>query len=45
MNGDAIPQIERIESVLVHYNLVNNRFQLDSSLIYCFTSDKPFEAY
>jgi len=41
-NGDSIPQIERVESVSVHCNLVNNRYQLDNSLIYSFTPDKSF---
>ena len=43
-NGDVIPQIERVESVSVHCNLVNNRYQLDNSLIYSFTPDKSFGA-
>lgn len=43
-NGDSIPQIERVESVSVHCNLVNNKYQLDSSLIYSFTPDKAFGA-
>ena len=41
-NGNEIPQVERVESVSVHCNLVNNRYQLDYSLIYSFTPDKSF---
>src|SRR6266516_2317441 len=32
-NGDVIPQIEGVESVSVHCNLVNNKYQLENSLI------------
>ena len=41
-NGDEIPQIERVESVSVHCNLVDNRYQLDNSLIFSFTPDQKF---
>ena len=41
-NGDSIPQIEHVESVLVHCNLVNNIFDLDNNLIYSFTPNKSF---
>jgi hypothetical protein len=41
-NGDTIPQIERVESVSVHCNLVNNIYDLNNSLIYSFTPDKSF---
>lgn len=41
INGDEIPTVERVESVFVHCNLAQNNFQLDSSLIYSFTPDKP----
>ena len=41
-NGDEIPQIEPVESVSVHCNLVNNKYQLENSLIYSFTPDKSF---
>ena len=41
INGNEIPQVERVESVFVHCNLAQNSYQLDSSLIYSFTPDKP----
>ena len=41
-NGDLLPHIERVESVSVHCNLVNNKYQLESYLIYSFTPDKEF---
>lgn len=41
-NGDSLPNIERVESVSVHCNLVNNKYQLENSLIYSFTPDKSF---
>ena len=42
VHGDVIPLIERVESVSVHCNLVDNRYQLDNSLVYSFTPDKSF---
>ena len=41
-NGDEIPQIEHVESVLVHCNLVDNRYVLENSLIYSFTPSLEF---
>ena len=41
-NGDEIPQIERVESVSLHCNLVNNRYVLENSLIYSFTPNLEF---
>ena len=34
-----IPQVEYVENVLVHCNLVYNNYQLDSELLYSFTPD------
>lgn len=41
-NGDLVPNVERVETVLVHTNLVENAFVVDSSILYSFTPDKPF---
>ena len=40
INGDIVQDVERVESVFVHCNLVDNRYQLESSIIYKFTPDK-----
>ena len=41
-NGEDIPQIERVISVSVHCNLVNNIYVLENSLIYSFTPNVKF---
>ena len=41
-NGENIPHLEIVESVLVHYNLVNNDYQKDSRILYTFIPNKPF---
>ena len=40
-NGNTIPQIERVESVFVHCNLVDNEHQLDNYLLHRFTPEVP----
>ena len=42
VNGDTIPQLERVETVLVHCNLVYNKYRNDTHLLYSFTPDKKF---
>lgn len=42
MNGNKVPQIERVETVLVHCNLVHNQYEQDSSLIFSFVPNAPF---
>ena len=41
-NGNTIPQLERVESVFVHCNLVDNDHQLDNYLLHRFTPDQPY---
>ena len=42
INGLKVPKIERVETVLVHCNLVQNLYQQDSSLIFSFTPSASF---
>ena len=35
-NGKNFPDLETVESVLVHCNLVNNDYQQDSRILYTF---------
>lgn len=41
-NGDLVPELERVTTVLVHSNLVENEFVVDSSLLFSFTPHVPF---
>lgn len=41
-NGDFVPKLERVETVLVHCNLAQNSFTQDSSLIFSFVPDNVF---
>jgi len=41
-NSNEVPQIERVVSVYIHCNLVDNEYQLDNYLLHCFTPDKPY---
>ena len=37
-----VPHLEITEVVLVHCNIVNNHYQLDSRVLYTFVPNKPF---
>ena len=41
-NSENVPNLEIVELVLVHCNLVNNNYQQDSRIIYTFVPNKPF---
>ena len=41
-NGEKVPHLEIVESVLVHCNLVNNDYQQDSRILYTFVPNKTF---
>ena len=41
-NGENVPQLEVVELVLVHCNLVNNDYQQDSRILYTFVPNKTF---
>ena len=40
--GENVPHLEITEVVLVHCNIVNNHYQLDSRVLYTFVPNKPF---
>ena len=41
-NGENVPHLKIDELVLVHCNLVNNDYQLDSRILYTFVPNKTF---
>ena len=41
-DGDNLPQIEQVHSVLVHCNVVQNNYQQDSKLLHTFVPDKQY---
>ena len=41
-NGENVPNLEVVESVLVHCNLVNNDYQQDPRILYTFVPNKIF---
>ena len=41
-NGENPPQLEIADVVLVHCNLVDNKYQLNSKILHSFVPDKPF---
>ena len=41
-NGENVPHLEVIESVLVNWNLVNNDYQQDSRILFTFVPNKSF---
>ena len=41
-NGENVPHLEVVESVLVHCNLVNNDYLQDSRILYTFVPNKTF---
>ena len=41
-NGENVPNLEIIEVVLVHCNIVNNDYQEDSRVLYTFVLNKLF---
>ena len=42
-DGEDAPQLESVEVVLVHSNLVNNKYQQASKLLFTFVPNKQFE--
>ena len=43
-NGSLVPRIEKVNTVLVHCNLVKNRADSDSSVVYSFVPNKSFSS-
>ena len=41
-NGENVPNLEVVEVVLVHCNLVNNDYQQESRILYSFVPNKTF---
>ena len=41
-NGENVPNLELVELVLIHCNIVNNNYQQNSRIVYTFVSNKPF---
>ena len=41
-NGENVPHLEIVELVLVHCNLVNNYYHLDSRILFTFVPNKTF---
>ena len=41
-NGENVPNLEIIEEVLVHFNIVNKNYQQDSRVLYAFVPNKSF---
>ena len=41
-NGENVPHLEITEVILVHCNIVNNKYQEDSRVLYTFLLNKPF---
>ena len=40
--GENVPHLEVTQVVLVHWNIVNNDYQQDFSVLYTFVPNKPF---
>ena len=41
-NGENVPHLEITEVVLVHCNIVNNDYELDSRILHTFVLNKMF---
>ena len=44
-NGENVPNLEVVEVVLVHCNLVNNDYQQESRILYTFVPKKHLVVY
>ena len=44
-NGEDVPNLEIVEVVLVHCNLVNNDYQQESRILYTFVPNKTFGSF
>ena len=43
-NNENVPHLEIVELVLIHCNLVNNNYQLNSLILYTLVPNKPFSS-
>ena len=41
-NGDNVPELEQVHSVLIHCNAVHNDYLQNGKLLYSFVPDKSF---
>ena len=41
-NGENVPHLENIEVILVHYNIINNKYQRDLWILSTFVPNKSF---
>ena len=41
-NGENVPHLEIVELVLIHCNLVNNKYQKNSRILYTFVPNREF---
>ena len=41
-DGEVVPRLEAVEIVLVHCNLVNNKYQQASKVLFTFIPNKQF---
>ena len=41
-DGGDVPKLESVEVVLVHFNLVNNKYQQTSKVLFTFVPNKQF---
>ena len=41
-NGEKVPYLKITEVVLIHYNVVNNKYQQNSRVLYTFVLNKSF---
>ena len=41
-NGENVPDLEIVELVLIHCNIVNNNYQQNCRISYTFVLNKPF---
>ena len=41
-NSDTVPKLENVEVVLVHFNLVNNRYQQHSRVLFTFVPNRQY---
>ena len=44
-NGKNVPDLEITEVVLVSYDILNNDYQQDSTVLYMFVPNKPFGSF
>ena len=43
-NGESVPNLEVVEVILVHCNLVNDNYQQNSRILYAFVPNKAFSS-